>query len=98
VVSRDPEAFAHGLWHPGGGEWDVGGAVWRHNPRHLVPKRIFHVVKLWNRCRSGMGGFAALPDAGGINQQPAWLMNAFSVLEAADERLRAAEKPEGMPA
>jgi len=27
-----------------------------------------------------MGGFAQLPEPGGINAQPAWLMDAFAVL------------------
>ncbi len=51
-----------------------------------------HVVRLWHRTRSGMGGFAALPEPGGINQQAAWLMAAFGVLEAAEHAMSEAEK------
>jgi len=29
-----------------------------------------------------MGGLALLPGPGGINDQPAWLMDAFAVLSA----------------
>lgn len=79
----------------GGGAWQVGRDIWQRNPRHLVPRSFFHVVRLWNRCRSGMGGFAVLPEPGGVNQQPAWLMAAFALLDAEDDRLREAEKGEG---
>jgi len=86
-VLRDPKGFAHGLRHPGGGDWDVGGRIWKRNPRHLVPRAIMRVVMLWDLCRAGMGGFAMLPEAGGINDQPAWLMAAFGVLNAENGRL-----------
>lgn len=42
-----------------------------------------------------MGGFAVLPEPGGINQQPAWLMAAFAVLDGADHDMREAEKARG---
>ena len=31
-----------------------------------------------------MGGPGLLPEAGGYNQQPAWLMRDFALLEAAE--------------
>ena len=65
------------------------------NPRHVVPRAFVHVARLWHRCRSGMGGFAALPEPGGINQQPAWLLAAFSILDEADHKMTEAEKGEG---
>lgn len=48
-------------------------------------------VGLWDACRSGMGGMASWPDAGGVNDQPAWVVDAFGVLAAA---LAAEEKRE----
>jgi hypothetical protein len=36
-----------------------------------------------------MGGFALLPRAGGALDQPAWLMDAFAVMDAAEAELRA---------
>ncbi|WP_272876802.1 hypothetical protein [Neoroseomonas terrae] len=41
-----------------------------------------------------MGGLALLPEAGGINQQPAWLINAFAVLDAAERRFDELDKQE----
>lgn len=35
-----------------------------------------------------MGGTAFLPDAGGFNDQSAWLMDAFGIIDGALEQLR----------
>ena len=70
----------------------MGDAVWPLNPRHTVPKAYLHVVRLWHRCRGAMGGTSLLPEPGGVNQQPAWLIHAFGVLEAAEEAMRKAER------
>jgi hypothetical protein len=45
-------------------------------------------VNLFVQCRSGTGGYACLPDAGGMNDQGAWLMDAFEIIEATFEKLR----------
>lgn len=66
----------------------AGGRTWRINPKFSVPARIYHVVKLWHRCQGGMGGLVQLPEAGGINDQPAWLMGAFGILDAAQAEKR----------
>lgn len=47
-----------------------------------------------------MGGFAVLPEPGGLNDQPAWLLEAFNVLahaEAEADRLAAEEAEPGDP-
>jgi hypothetical protein len=65
----------------------VGERVFAINPIYAIPAAIFHIVSLWNRCQSGMGGLAQLPDAGGLNNQAAWLVEAFAILDrAADEQ------------
>lgn len=53
------------------------------------------LVRLWALCRGGMGGYAAWPDAGGINDQAAWTVQAFGVLAALDDELRAQQGAEG---
>lgn len=35
-----------------------------------------------------MGGFAQLPEPGGLNAQPAWLVEAFGVLDRAAQDMR----------
>lgn len=89
---RNPDYYLGGVRARDGGAFLVGDEKWPRNPRHVVPRAYVHVARLWHRCRSGMGGFAALPEAGGINQQPSWLMAAFSVLETAEHQLDEAEK------
>lgn len=39
------------------------------------------MIRLLRLCRGGMG-YALLPDAGGVNDQAAWLLDAFAQLGA----------------
>lgn len=45
------------------------------------------MVDLWLRCRAAgatmLGGVAVLPGSGGMGDQPAALMDAFDILDAA---------------
>lgn len=88
---RSPKAFAGGLRPVEGGEWIAGETRWRDNPRHVIPPAFFHVVRLWLQCRGEGAGLATLPEPGGLNSQPAWLLAAFDVLAAAAERARPKE-------
>jgi len=36
---------------------------------------------MWMRCRDGRGGFRFLPEAGGVGEQAAKLMDAMDMLE-----------------
>ncbi len=54
-------------------------------------------VRLWAACRGGMGGIAHWPDAGGVNDQAAWVVDGFAVLGGLDasldaKRLRIADR------
>ncbi len=50
------------------------------------------MVELWSFCRAAgegaTGCYAHLPDRGGINDQSAWLMQAFRIIEGAISELR----------
>lgn len=46
------------------------------------------MVEMFVRCRNSMGGYSCLPEAGGYNDQPAWLMDAFDVIDAAFDAMR----------
>ena len=63
-----------------GGAWLVGEEAWSENPAWVVPQEVRHVVRLWSACRAGMGGYAHWPDAGGVVDQAAWVVDAFGVL------------------
>lgn len=90
-MARAPAAFAGGMRHPSGGDWIVGRTELRRNPRLVIPVVYRHVVTLWSRARGGMGGAGHLPEAGGTNQQPAWLLRAFGILDEEDALLGKAE-------
>ena len=109
---RDPKPFRGGWRDPGGGHWIIPKAgedepemEWVGNPRHAVPPAAFHVVRLYYRHKGGMAP-GPLPDAGGTNDQAAWLLSAFGILAAAEQAWENAAhahhgadgRPEGDPA
>lgn len=47
-----------------------------------MPAWMPAVLERWQLCRDGQGGFRHLPAAGGVGDQPAWLMDALDILEA----------------
>lgn len=48
---------------------------------------MWDVVMLWDLYRAGMGP-GHLPDAGGVNDQACWLMEAFKIMDAAERNLK----------
>ena len=42
-----------------------------------VARDVHYILKLYNRCQQ----YHALPYAGGVLAQPAWIMDLFSVIE-----------------
>ena len=64
---------------------------WWHNPRHLLPAAWIRCVALWRHSQGGMAR-GWLPEAGGVNQQPAWLIEAFGILSAEERRLDERER------
>ena len=67
-----------------GGDWLVGGEAWAENPRLVITEPWHGFVRLWAACRGGMGGIAHWPDAGGVNNQAAWVVDGFAVLAGAE--------------
>ena len=59
---------------------------------HLIAPRDRLAVRLWRgwRGRDGLSGGEGgpLPFSGGLAEQPAWLMAAFGVLDAAEAALK----------
>lgn len=85
---------AGGLLPPDGSRaWIVAGAEWAENPRHTLPPEWADFVRLWDACRGGMGGIASWPDAGGVNDQVAWLVDAFRLLASLNAELDEQERP-----
>lgn len=91
-MALDREAFGFGLRPPEGG-WLTLGQVrpgiavhWWTNPRLLLPRAWTMVVGMWRQSQGGMAR-GWLPEAGGTRAQPAWLMEAFAILSAEEQRL-----------
>ena len=57
----------------------MGGEAWAENPRLVIAEPWHAFVRLWAACRGGMGGIAHWPDAGGVNDQAAWVVDGFAV-------------------
>jgi hypothetical protein len=64
--------------------------LWWRNPRHLLPRAWLLVVAAWRRSQGGMAR-GWLPEGGGVNDQPAWLLDAFDILAAEESRIEKKE-------
>ncbi len=60
---------------------------WTVNPRLAVSPAALHVVRLAWRGRGGMAP-GPMPDAGGINDQAAWLIVATGMVLAVDDETK----------
>lgn len=76
-----------------GSDWMVAGEPWPgDNPRLAVPPVWHELVRLWAACRDPEGGIAHWPDAGGVGDQAAWIVDAFSVLGTINGAMTEAEQ------
>lgn len=70
----------------------MGGEAWRgDNPRLTIGPDWHEFVRLWAACR-GEAGMAHWPDAGGVADQAAWIVDAFAALTACDAEMREADR------
>ena len=61
--------------------------MWRENPRITLAEPWHAFVRQWGSCRGGMGGMAHWPDAGGVADQAAWIVDAFAALGSIEATL-----------
>lgn len=61
------------------------------NPRLAVPRPWHDFVRLWAACR-GEAGVAHWPDGGSLNDQAAWIVDAFATLAGIDAGWRETER------
>lgn len=57
------------------------------NPRHTVAPPWHDFTRLWGMCRGGGMGAMSWPDAGGVADQAAWIVDAFAILASLDAQL-----------
>lgn len=73
--------------------------VWYRNPRFHVPPEITHLVDLYLRAMRGeatgvgIGAMGFLPDAGGIQDQAAVILDMMDIIGAAIRELSHALRP-----
>ncbi len=81
-----PDAFTDGGAAPaGGGTWELVGInqVFMVNPKSLLRESDHDMVRIWALTRTGgFGGARLLPDAGGILDQAAVMLDALAVMDA----------------
>lgn len=94
-MAEDPQAYDCGELPPDGGPgWIIDGEVYPTNPKHQVPDELWDMVRIWRACRPRPGricGMAAgiiptathLPEAGGVMDQAAIMMDALDVMDRA---------------
>lgn len=88
-----PADFAGGPDAPDGKGWILGNDTYDTNPRLLIGPGERAMIRLWRAARghygNGLGGGIVLPEAGGLLDQAAILLDAFDVMDAAEAQLRA---------
>ncbi len=72
-------------------KWIVLDEEWDENPARAVGAEWFEVLRLWRICNAGQG-YTVLPDSGGVNEQSAWLMDAFATLNRLEAQHRDRER------
>lgn len=61
----------------------MDGILYERNPRYSLDSEYFELVSLWQHCGAGGLGGRLLPDPGGVSDQPALVMDAFAIMDAA---------------
>ncbi len=71
----------------------VAGEPWEgDNPRLTIASAWHEFVRLWAACRDPEGGIAHWPDSGGVGDQAAWVVDAFSTLASMHAAMNEAEQ------
>ncbi len=96
AVALNPEHFDCGEEPPDGGitledgtkvGWEVAGEGYETNPKMRLTADDWQMFWLWRTCCPEEGpGY--LPDAGGVMDQPAIMMDAFGAFRRATSELR----------
>ena len=87
AVSIRPRDFEFGIEYtlqsPATHEvWELFGAGYRVNPRHLVTDDSLEMVSIWRLFQQGQ-----LPDHGGVMDQAAVMIDAFGIMTRAEDQL-----------
>ena len=89
TIASEPEAFDCGEKPPDGGPgWEIAGEVYTTNPALDLDPAWWDVVRLWRAYKGGGYSIGYLPDAGGMNDQAAWLVDIFGYMSTTEAKLK----------
>jgi len=88
TVARRPDDFAGGDAARDGSGWEIEGiaGVFERNPKRLLTRDDYEMLRIWGWSRVGeFGGARPFPDRGGYQDQAAVMMDAIAIM---DDQLR----------
>ena len=62
------------------------------HPNYTLTAESLLILRLWQRQRGGEGRSVVMPRAGGLLDQPAYLINAFGHMDAVASQIEAARR------
>lgn len=89
------EEFEGGLYPADGGPgWELPGELYdgetyRTNPKYSLAPYTPSMLSIFHTCTDGEGNYRVLPQAGGLYDQPAILMDALNYMVACHRELLA---------
>ncbi|BBK44122.1 hypothetical protein STVA_41420 [Allostella vacuolata] len=98
AVALHPLDFDEDAFEAGdeGESWTVLGQVYRTNPRRRITedhREMLSVWRLWRQVAGPFGqGAGHLPDAGGVQDQAAIMLDALEAMSAAEAAIRKERK------
>jgi hypothetical protein len=84
VVAYLADEFEGGLYPLDGGPgWELPGSLYdgelyETNPKYSIPAYALSMMSIFHACTDGDGNYRVLPQAGGLYDQPAILMDALN--------------------
>lgn len=82
AVALRPADFDFGAESPDGSPWQIFGERHETNPKHRLDDGDLQMVTVWAQYRQGH-----LPDAGGVLDQSAAMLEALGIMEDAAARI-----------
>ena len=87
AVAARPGHFEGGAEAADGSAWELFGERHETNPKLLLGQDEAEMVRLWRMTRGGDFGQGPMPEAGGVMDQAAIMLDAFAVMSAAEAEL-----------
>jgi hypothetical protein len=81
TVAYLSDEFAGGMYPEDGGPgWELEGDFYETNPKYHVPAYAATMLTLFSACADGDGNLLILPEAGGLLDQAAIMVDALTYM------------------